>query len=305
VPAFGQLTGWSSNSYDQISIPDILKNQAISSISAAESHSLALTASGKVVEWGRNDFGDSPVYGRILTIDPSFQCQKLLQALRSGTRDTAILIVGDSTGNGEDEWVKLMTNWLAPNYPAYTVNYYHYEPSTGGFQAPTVVQYGTGPFTLNVYNGSVPGGIPQYFLGSHFGAISKLTIAPDLLIVSHGKNMTAQYSNAFSTPWRYFSQVTEFSETIWKIWPNAGFVWVIQAPNRDDSNMSIASDMIQNAARLRGFGIANVYDLYIKAGKPAKWYTDNLHPSAAGTQVYLQPWISALGTYSGVLPANF
>jgi hypothetical protein len=245
-------------------------------------------------------------YGPLGSVAPSIQCQKLIETLRMGQRDTAILVVGDSTGNADDEWVRLFTNYLAPLYPAYTVNYYLYDTGTGDFPAsPVVVQTGSGSFKLNVYNASVAGTIPQYFLGSHFGAIRDIAVAPDLLIVNHGKNMTAQYSNAFSTPWRYLSQATEFTETIWQVWPNAGFIWVAQAPNRDDNNMAIAMDMIQSVARLRGIGVANVYDLYINAGKPSAWYVDNLHPSDAGTQVYLQPWIAAVSNVTGVQPAQF
>ena len=248
-------------------------------------------------------------YGKLGATAPSIQCQKLLNTLRSGQRDTAILVVGDSTGNETTEWVYLLASWIAPKYPAYTVNYYLYDTMTGDFPAagsPTaVIQTGSGSFKLNVYNASVAGTIPQYFLGSHWNALRDIPVAPDLVIVNHGKNMTAQYSNAFSTPWRYLSQATEFTESIWQLWPDAGFVWVAQAPNRDDSNMAIAMDLIQSVGRLRGIGVANVYDLYINAGKPSAWYIDNLHPSTAGTQVYLQPWTIALGSYTGVQPAQF
>ena len=68
----------------------------------------------------------------------SSTCVTLLDAGLS----TAISVLGDSTGNGTDEWVYLLSQKLAAAYPAHTVQYHMFSDAAQSYGAPTVIQSG-------------------------------------------------------------------------------------------------------------------------------------------------------------------
>lgn len=68
----------------------------------------------------------------------------LMAALREGVDDVAIGLVGDSTGDATDEWLYRVGQWLAPLFPAYTVQHRVWADATQRFSAPTTLQTGTG-----------------------------------------------------------------------------------------------------------------------------------------------------------------
>ncbi|MCV5526411.1 hypothetical protein OFN18_30540, partial [Escherichia coli] len=85
--------------------------------------------------------------------------------LRSAQDDVCIIINSDSTGIDHDtdpstgvlfyKWTRKLANFLAANYPAYTVNYYTW--SGTGYSSATQIQVGTSGKTLYFYNAAVAG----------------------------------------------------------------------------------------------------------------------------------------------------
>jgi len=76
----------------------------------------------------------------------------LVAALKSGS-DTSALLIGDSTGNGTDEWFYLFGQWVASQFPAYTVEHRLWNDTTKAYGRPTYIQ--TGP--LGVQYAYLPG----------------------------------------------------------------------------------------------------------------------------------------------------
>ena len=66
----------------------------------------------------------------------------LVAALQSGA-DTSVLLLGDSTGNDSDEWFYIFGQWLAAQFPEYTVEYRPWNNTTKAYGRPTILQ--TGP----------------------------------------------------------------------------------------------------------------------------------------------------------------
>jgi hypothetical protein len=76
----------------------------------------------------------------------------LVSALNSGA-DTAIQLVGDSTGAGTDRWFYLFGQWLATKFPAYTVEYRPWDDVNKKYSRPTYIQTGS----LGVQYAYLPG----------------------------------------------------------------------------------------------------------------------------------------------------
>ena len=76
-------------------------------------------------------------------------------ALSAGERSCAVQVLGDSTGDGADEWPRLLAASLAADYPAWTVHHRLWDDTTQAYAAPTVVQTGTaGPLAMVVASGT-------------------------------------------------------------------------------------------------------------------------------------------------------
>jgi hypothetical protein len=113
----------------------------------------------------------------------------LMSKLERGVQDAGILVVSDSTGNATDEWPYLVVQWLAAQFPAYTVvNRFWDEVGDVAYSAPTTVQTGTGAQTLSVWIAARAGSSPQHFLGSRFDAAIRNT-TPDVIFTNHGHNL--------------------------------------------------------------------------------------------------------------------
>ncbi len=221
--------------------------------------------------------------------------------LVAAASDVKLAFIGDSTGNETTEWIYLFAAWLATLYPAYTVKYYLWVDGSG-YGAATTIASGSGAYTLHVYNCSVAGtGVDYVDAGRLTGAITN--VDPDLVVWSHGKN--GYISDAVTIP--------EWKGTVDNVRlrsPHANVAYVLQAPNRDDSAMDLPVAAWRTLQALRGDElIIDVYSVFIAAGKPSGWYTDNLHPNATGEAQWLAvvqaAWSrSSVGLYPR-LPAWF
>lgn len=78
----------------------------------------------------------------------------LAAALRSGA-DTSVLLIGDSTGNATDEWFYLFGQWLAAQFPEYTVEHRLWDDTNKKYARPTYIQ--TGP--LGIQYAYLPGSL--------------------------------------------------------------------------------------------------------------------------------------------------
>ena len=93
---------------------------------------LSTTIDGKVT-------AEKKARRRTATTDATY----LMSALALGQESVAWQVLGDSTGNGDNEWINLTADYLAAAYPAYTVDYRIWNTTTIDYEAPVRKQ--TGP----------------------------------------------------------------------------------------------------------------------------------------------------------------
>ncbi|MDF1915601.1 hypothetical protein P2L76_26330, partial [Klebsiella pneumoniae] len=112
-----------------------------------------------------------------VTVDlpPQTAAYALLSKMRAALEDVCIIINSDSTGITQDtdpvngvfkKWTRKLAEFLAGNYPAYTVNYYSW--ISGAYSSPETIQVGTAGKTLHFYNAAVAGTQPLYLMGQYF-----------------------------------------------------------------------------------------------------------------------------------------
>lgn len=210
---------------------------------------------------------------------------KLLNKMRVDSGDACLLIVGDSTGNESTEWVYLYAEWLAEQFPAYTVDYYLWDTGTNNYAAPVELQSGLGPNTLSVYNASIAGSKPNRFAGTDFPTAIIDIPRVDLFILNHGHNLiigSARDQYFFRTP-----EFLEFIASVTQIHEGCGMAMMAQNPRRDDNDYAVIYETILDAAALINADLANGYVKFIEAEKSPDLYTDNTHPNAAGQQLLL------------------
>ena len=92
------------------------------------------------------------------TFRPLVSLAPLKRALNAGTRSVAVQVLGDSTGNDTGEWPDLFSQYLAAQYPAFTVQRRTWSDATQDYGAPVTVQTGTAGPLYQDCSGSVTTG---------------------------------------------------------------------------------------------------------------------------------------------------
>ena len=246
---------------------------------------LQLTPSG--LTKGGVALTDAEKAGFLVGVGSTFTSQshtfRLKSALNDAQSNLSILVVGDSTGNGPDEWVDLMCAWIASVWPAYTVRRYLWDNVSKSYSSPVDFNVGASAFVLSVWNCSVAGSKVDENLGASFSS-AFVDKAVDLLIVNHGFN--------YQTGIPYGGLLGAYAagvESILREYPSAGVVMFAQPPRRLDELQSINVRAVMEYSAIRGFDVADVYSDFIKNGRPVSWYlADNLHPSSEGSTRYLE-----------------
>ncbi|HID5535266.1 TPA: SGNH/GDSL hydrolase family protein [Klebsiella pneumoniae] len=222
-----------------------------------------------------------------VTVDlpPQTAAYGLLSKMRAALEDVCIIINSDSTGITQDtdpvngvfkKWTRKLVEFLAANYPAYTVNYYTW--SAGAYVGPETIQVGTAGKTLHFYNAAIAGTQPLYLMGRYFEA-AYVPRQADLIIYNHGHN-TDYNVNAGVQAGMNLSAMYQMLQRH----PNAGAIMVSQNPLRDSNLGASRSTGARQAAIAAGFSLVDVYQLFMATGKPVDWYLDNVHPNATGDE---------------------
>ncbi|QOV59931.1 SGNH/GDSL hydrolase family protein [Klebsiella variicola] len=219
-----------------------------------------------------------------VNLPPQTAAYNVLSKLRAAQDDVCIIINSDSTGIDHDtdpstgvlfyKWTRKLANFLASNYPAYTVNYYTW--SGTAYSAATQIQVGTSGKTLYFYNAAVAGTQPLYLMGNYFQT-AYVPRQADLIILNHGHNTD---SNALVSTQMGMDLAVMFAMLEWH--PAAGGMIVSQNPLRDTEDGTKRSDGARQAATAAGFSLIDAFQLFQNAGKPSGWYMDNIHPNDVG-----------------------
>lgn len=216
-------------------------------------------------------------------------------AIADDAGDVNLLFIGDSTGDATNEWIYLFAQWLATEYPTHSVSYRLW--STTSYAAASALSTGSGANTIRIWNASVAGTAPIHHMGSNFAAAIADT-NPDLIVWSHGHNLLAQEGLARAEFVGPMDQVRLALPSV----PNAA---VRQNPRRDDNKMAVTvADLDALAEDYGDLTLIDAYSLFIAQNKDSSLYADNLHPSTAGSQLFLQAAKTAWnGSRAGDSPA--
>lgn len=214
--------------------------------------------------------------------------RNLMTKLGAAVSDAVIVINSDSTGNDTTEWAYLTTQWLAAEFPAYTVNYYLWD--TGGNAwpgSPTVVQTGSGSYTLTVWNAAVSGSTTAYFHGSRF---SNLVKNADLILVNHGFNQGGPL-NTDNLRQLQRNSYLSFVDELAQVNPHAGVVLIGQPPSgvagREEWQAQ-RNALYGQAAAWRGWGFIDVHRAWLEYGDWEADLTnvDGTHPTTTGSALW-------------------
>jgi hypothetical protein len=116
-------------------------NDGVADAGAAQS-----TANAGVAAAGEaQDTADTAVR----STEASGAMRNLMSKLTEGVSNATIVMNSDSTGATSDSWLLQTAQWLAVQFPAYTVNYYLWDEGGNQWPAsPTWTDAGTGAYTL-------------------------------------------------------------------------------------------------------------------------------------------------------------
>jgi len=208
----------------------------------------------------------------------------LTSQLMANSRDVYMLVQGDSTGNATDEWVYLVSQWLASEYPAYTVNYRLWNATS--YYTPSVIATGSGSHTLYIYNASIPGASNQYFAASNAAACYDGKTF-DLIIQNFGHNggtdgTVESVTRALSGSVADLIQRNPSSEV------------VLTLQNIDTSFPAFSArqvDATKKVASMYGLGVIDVRSIYQSKSNLSTmgdWLADVVHPNATGSIVWTE-----------------
>lgn len=203
---------------------------------------------------------------------------KLATKLEQGLENAVVAVVGDSTGNANDEWVYLLAQSLAARYPAYTVTHRLWNDGTQAYDAATIIQTGTGAFTLDVYNASTPGKGPQY---STPRLALQLPVEPDLIFINYGHNLSFPAAEFMSVYYRPLMDAIDIR------WPSARIICSSQnkrvAPAANLTLHPLYMARIKDLCAERGYGYLPVWEAFDAGDATALNDPDGFHPNDDGS----------------------
>ncbi len=245
---------------------------------------------------------------RYLAAGTAAQAAALIGKLRRNVEDAALLVIGDSTGNETTEWVYLAVQALAARFPTHTVNYYLWDAAGGtAYSSAVVVQTGTGPRVLNVYNASVAGATTRYVYGSRWAAAVD-AVDPDLVLISTGHNTGDPLTSGGGSSTTeqkllnsYRMYVLDVCEEIAARRPSAGICIVAQNPTTlsgRENWQAIKASAAQRYAMERGFGFLDVHQAFLDYATAngvtvASLLSDSVHPTTAAQSTIWLPVVDA------------
>ncbi|MDV6233164.1 SGNH/GDSL hydrolase family protein [Rhodococcus cercidiphylli] len=206
----------------------------------------------------------------------------------AGSSDANILVVGDSTGNAQNEWAFYLAQKFAAHFPNHTVVWALWADSTKNFPAGdrVTVQTGTNGKTITFWNVSVSGEIVGYAAANHGTIRSGLSaggaLPPDVVIFNYGHN-SPQLDAA------YRAVQIESINVYTGYYPSAAIVQIAQNPRAGgDASFANGQNKAAQVAALafdEGHVLIDVNSDFIARSDYATAYLDpdGLHPNPAGS----------------------
>jgi len=224
-------------------------------------------------------------------------------AIQQNASDVSLVVIGDSTGNEATEWVYLFAQWLAAQYPTHSVSYRLWNDTSNVYDAAVAISTGSGSRNIRIWNASIAGTQPLYLMGAKLSPAMTVTPSANLVIWNHGKNLVSAGADSL-----YRGGFIQGIDQVRRFLPGVAHAALRQSPNRDDSNMApVVAQLDSIATAYADLALVDVYSKFIAAGKASSLYLDNVHPSASGSQLFLQAmqeaWSNAFLPSESAFPA--
>lgn len=192
-----------------------------------------------------------------------------------------VLCQGDSTGDADNEWFRRMAEKMSVRYPSYTFRYVKWNHAGNSWDAPVTLSAGTGPNTIDFYNGSFSGATHGYWTGNR-NPLAYDGKKFDAIISNYGLNVP--------TSWRsQAEQLAEYLFTLRQQQPSAEVLVTVQSPDYNILDRSaLRADAQRYVAGLYGCQVIDIFNLFVTlvastGGDTAPWYVDDIHPTVAGS----------------------
>lgn len=217
----------------------------------------------------------SPLAGPPGAVD---QTQKIMAALQADIGDVIALVVGDSTGDETTEWIHLLLEDLALQFPTYTFEWRVWNVGLKVYDAAVTISTGTGANTLTLHNASIPGEEATFVKGEIYDPITD--VQADLTIVSFGHN-------GLTDPENQRTELAAFTCRMADDYPDRPIILIGQNPRTDNETMAPKVREFRELAAEQGYGFIDVHSAFKKFAIPlASFMTDTVHPNALGSELW-------------------
>ncbi|SDG21182.1 SGNH/GDSL hydrolase family protein [Microbacterium sp. 77mftsu3.1] len=206
-----------------------------------------------------------------------------VQALLAGDDPIVISVLGDSTGNGPNEWVARWAKRIGETGSTVTVHYWDDVDETYAED----VTYGSGSRAVEIWNGSMPGK----------NAMNALEIRdqlqpaePDLIVYNFGHNIGPEPVDVT------YSKIQKAAEEQW----GGRILRVAMLQNPAHGTREAPTEGSQRRvsawASRNGVPLVNIRDAFTANPEwVADYMLDEVHPNDAGSQVWVEQVIKTLG----------
>lgn len=225
-------------------------------------------------------------------------------ALRGLQQDVYWMSLSDSTGAGDNRWVRQAANQLATLCPTHTVVYRSWTDGTG-WNAPVTIQTGTSGKTLFVDNCAVSGSNTFYAEGLREAEIWG-DRPYDLVSLNYGDNYGTALSEDVVFPQFLLAVANTRAHA-----PNACIVITLQPAMTDLVGAPYSKRIVPGqlkAAQLLDCALADVYTAFKTHANPSSLYGDTVHPNDAGTALWVSVFTTTIAEpddLSGPMPMGF
>ena len=214
--------------------------------------------------------------------DPTVAASMAL--LDDAARPWTLQVLGDSTGNGPDEWVYLTARRISAKYHR-PVLIHNWSVASNTYVDATTVGTGSNG-RITIWNGSAPGKGTDYAM-ANFDAMAPAQ--PDLVIVSHGHNLIPP------TAAKSVAALLRHVEKAWSTPP--AFAITLQNPQTRPAPGIATQDAVVAALRFAFSArtLIDVHDAFPTKDLGKIIGPDGVHPNSAGETIWSNVVCKALG----------
>lgn len=194
----------------------------------------------------------------------------------NGDDDLDISVLGDSTGDGADEWVALWAMLLAADGASVSVKTWNHDLAEWSEEPEG---FGSGRRSITVWNGSVPGATPSYPIG--FKNLLQ-PVEPDIIITSFGHDHDGDPGSLGTE----FSNLLDTARHRWD--GDVPTLVTIQNPGQGSAALEAAAGQhaIREVARQRDLPVVDINEVFQSVGDVESLMQNKVRPGPEGYMLW-------------------